>query len=79
LAGNLYGSEVETPRNDAGVGLYLEGDGKGEFRAVSPTESGLFIPGDTKDLSMIKINGKNYILAVKNDDYVQFIETVSNP
>ena len=79
LAGNLYGSEVETPRNDAGVGLYLEGDGKGEFRAVSPTESGLFIPGNTKDLSMLKINGKNYILAVKNDDYVQFIETESIP
>ena len=79
LAGNLFGSEVETPRNDAGVGLYLEGDGKGEFRAVSPTESGLFIPGNTKDLSMIKINEKNYILAVKNDDYVQFIETESSP
>jgi hypothetical protein len=26
MAGNLYGSEVETPRNDAGMGLFLIGD-----------------------------------------------------
>ncbi|MEL4455340.1 VCBS repeat-containing protein [Lutimonas vermicola] len=77
IAGNLYGSEVETPRNDAGIGLYLEGNGQGEFNAVPARESGLFIPGDTKDLSLIKIKEKNYILAVKNYDYIQFIELVS--
>ena len=77
IAGNLYGSEVETPRNDAGIGLYLEGNGKGAFNAVPARESGLFIPGDTKDLSLIKIKGKNYILAVKNNDYIQFVALVS--
>ena len=28
VAGNLYTAEVETPRNDAGIGLVLLGDGK---------------------------------------------------
>ena len=28
LAGNLLVSEVETPRNDAGYGLFLKGNGK---------------------------------------------------
>jgi len=79
IAGNLYGSEVETPRNDAGIGLYLEGNGKGEFREVAPTESGLYIPGDTKDMSVINIKDKKYILAAKNDDYIQFVEIVSGP
>jgi len=79
IAGNLYGSEVETPRNDASVGLYLEGNGKGGFRAVPPSESGLYIPGDTKDLSFITIKEKQYILAAKNDDYVQFIEITQEP
>ncbi|MGI9532334.1 FG-GAP-like repeat-containing protein [Lutimonas sp.] len=79
IAGNLYGSEVETPRNDAGVGLFLAGNGKGEFKAVSPTDSGLYIPGDTKDLSMISIQDKKYIMAAKNDDYVQFVEVVKGP
>jgi hypothetical protein len=77
IAGNLYASEVETPRNDAGVGLFLAGNGKGEFEAVKTSESGLYIPGDTKDLSMITIRDKTYILAAKNDDYVQFIEVMS--
>ena len=31
VAGNLYWSEVETPRNDAGTGLLLKGNGKGSF------------------------------------------------
>ncbi len=79
IAGNLYGSEVETPRNDAGVGLYLQGNGKGEFKALAPTESGLYIPGDTKDLTLINIKDKKYILAAKNDDYVQFIEVIAGP
>lgn len=79
IAGNLYGSEVETPRNDAGVGLYLEGNGKGEFKALAPSESGLYIPGDTKDLTLINIKDKEYILAAKNDDYVQFIEVIAGP
>ena len=30
LAGNLYASEVETPRADAGLGLWLKGNGKGQ-------------------------------------------------
>jgi len=73
VAGNLYGSEVETPRNDAGIGLYLEGDGKGGFKSVEAYKSGLYIEGDTKDLAMIQIAGKEFILAAKNDDYLQFI------
>lgn len=74
IAGNLYGSEVETPRNDAGIGLYLKGNGKGDFEAVNAIDSGLFIEGDTKDLVKINIAGKEYIIAAKNDDYLQFIK-----
>ena len=34
IAGNLYVSEVETPRNDASIGLLLAGDGQGNFFPV---------------------------------------------
>jgi len=74
LAGNLYGSEVETPRNDASIGLFLKGDGKGSFTPVEATDSGIFIEGDTKDLAIINIAGEEYIIAAKNDDYLQFIK-----
>ncbi|SNR16516.1 Probable lipoprotein precursor. Putative adhesin [Tenacibaculum jejuense] len=74
IAGNLHNSEVETPRNDAGYGLLLHGDGKGDFNPVPVTESGFFTNGDVKDLQRIKIASKKYIMSIKNNDYVQFIE-----
>ncbi len=74
IAGNLYVSEVETPRNDAGYGLFLKGSGKGEFKAVPVTKSGFFVPGDVKDMATIKVKSKSYIIAAKNNDYLQFIE-----
>src|SRR5690606_40306799 len=74
IAGNLHVSEVETPRNDAGYGLFLKGDGKGDFKAVPVTESGFFVPGDVKDMAQIKVGDKNFIIAAKNSDYLQFIE-----
>ena len=74
IAGNLFVSEVETPRNDAGYGLLLKGDGKGNFKSVPVTKSGFFVPGDVKDMATIKVGNKSYIIAAKNNDYLQFIE-----
>jgi len=74
VMGNLYSSEVETPRADAGKGLYLKGDGTGNFEAKSPTTSGLYAQGDVKDFKMIKIKDKDYFIVAKNDDFIQFIE-----
>lgn len=54
LAGNLYNTEMEMPRNDAGKGLFLKGDGQGKFKALRVYESGLFIPGDVKKLKALQ-------------------------
>ena len=72
--GNLYTSEVETPRADAGIGLFLKGNGKGQFQVIQPTETGLFVKGDAKDMQPILVNHQNYILVAKNNDHVQFIK-----
>ena len=74
IAGNLFSSEVETPRNDGGYGLFLKGDNKGSFKAISSSENGLFIPGDVKDIEPISVHGKKYIIAGKNNDFLQFIK-----
>ncbi len=74
IAGNLYNSEVETPRNDAGYGLFLKGDGKGVFNTVGVNESGFYTKGDVKDLQKIKIKEESYIMSAKNNDYLQFIK-----
>ena len=74
IAGNLYSAEVETPRNDAAIGLYLKGNGNGNFEAVPSRKSGLYIPGDVKDLAQITIGDEAYFIATKNSDYLQFIK-----
>ncbi len=74
VAGNLYASEVETPRNDAGHGLFLEGNGKGGFTPITASESGFFVSGDVKNMATIEVNSQPYIIAAKNNDYLQFIE-----
>ncbi len=74
IAGNLFSSEVETPRNDAGYGLFLKGNNIGNFKAIESSESGFFTRGDVKDLKPISVDGKNYIIAGKNNDSLQFIK-----
>ncbi|MEP3208011.1 MAG: VCBS repeat-containing protein [Maribacter sp.] len=73
LAGNLYNSEVETPRNDSSFGLYLQGDGTGAFIPKTMMESGLKIVGDVRDMEVLSIQGKKHLLAVKNDAKAQLI------
>jgi len=69
LAGNMYETEVETPRNDASYGLFLRGDGMGNFKSVSPSKSGLYIKGDVKKSSFIDLaDGSRCILFAINGD-----------
>tara|TARA_R110002049_G_scaffold232088_8_gene404655 strand:+ start:5686 stop:8970 length:3285 start_codon:yes stop_codon:yes gene_type:complete len=77
-AGNLYSSEVETPRNDASYGLFLKGNGKGNFNPITALQSGLFAPGDTKDMAVIKFGKSRYILMAKNKDAIQAIKINPN-
>lgn len=48
LAQNLFPTEIGTPRLEAGVGLVLLGDGRGGFRALRLSESGVVIRGDQR-------------------------------
>lgn len=73
IAGNMFNSEVETPRNDASCGLVLKGNGKGSFEVLPASQSGFYAPGDVKEMSYITLNKKEYILIVNNNDNIQFI------
>lgn len=74
LAGNLYTSEIETPRNDSSIGTYLKSNGNGDFTAASNDSCGLHIPGDVKDLAQLKIGSVTHIVAVKNNEALHFIK-----
>ncbi len=74
IAGNLYGSEVETPRNDASYGLLLTGNGKGNFEPVDMKTSGVCVPDDVKASASIKLtNAKKGILFAKNQGELQLL------
>nr|OLE60265.1 MAG: hypothetical protein AUG74_16050 [Bacteroidetes bacterium 13_1_20CM_4_60_6] len=73
VAGNLYGAEPNTPRADAGNGLWLRGDGKGHFTPVSPRESGFLAPGNVSGLALIRTaNGKALLVANSGDSLLAF-------
>ncbi|WP_082491368.1 VCBS repeat-containing protein [Pedobacter sp. Leaf194] len=73
LSGNFYPYRVQLGQADASLGLLLTGDGKGNFKAVSPYESGLYIDGDVRN--MLEINGPSKrIIVVKNNDEAQVIK-----
>lgn len=73
IAGNDYASEVETGRNDAGIGLYLLGKGDGNFTPMPVTTSGLFLPGDVKSMVPIRIGNQLHLVVGKNQENVQVV------
>jgi len=76
LSGNLYSSEIETPRNDSSIGAYLKNNGKGDFTYVANQDCGLQIQGDVKDMMEIKIKDEPYILIAKNNDSLQLVKRI---
>ena len=76
--GNLYVSEVETPRNDAGIGSLMLGDIKNNFTTLPIQKSGLFVPGDAKKMIEININEVPHLLVVNNNDLVQLFTLEEN-
>ena len=74
LVGNDYTIRPSMGRYDASYGLYLQGDGKGGFKALMPYQSGLKIDGDARKILYLRIRGKNILVAAINNDKLQTIE-----
>jgi hypothetical protein len=71
VAGNLYDAEPNTPRADAGNGLWLRGDGHGHFSPVPPVASGFLAPLDVTGLALIKTPAGDAVLVANNGDSLQ--------
>lgn len=72
--GNLYVSEIETTRADAGIGGLLLGDGQGNFEAVSAQESGIYVPKDIREIEEVSIGGRPTLIFAANDDELVALE-----
>ena len=62
------------PRHDAGTGLLLKGNGKGDFDAMPITESGFYAPFDVKEMKMITVDKRDVILVGNNNNNLQVFE-----
>jgi len=71
VAGNLTETEANIPPADAGNGLWLKGDGRGHFTAVSPFESGFLAPASVAGLAHVKTPAGSAVLVANTGDSLQ--------
>jgi hypothetical protein len=71
VAGNLYDAEPNTPRADAGNGLWLRGDGRGRFLPVPARESGFMAPLNVAELRLVRTPTGKAVLVANTGDSLQ--------
>ena len=54
LSGNDYTAESSGGWQDAFNGLFLQGDGRGNFQATATAASGFYVPGDGRDMALME-------------------------
>ena len=76
--GNEFGFLPQFGRLDGSFGHVLLGDGKGNFTPLSPTHTGLQLPGQIRDIRPIRSSNNpspasgarpDFLLFLRNDDY----------
>ena len=76
LTGNFYGAEVINGQYDAFKGLFLQGNGQGDFRV---RENGFRIEGDGKGLAeILRADDSPVVLAALNNDSLVAVECRSS-
>ncbi|WP_238808597.1 VCBS repeat-containing protein [Emticicia aquatica] len=67
LAGNSYDTETSTGRYDAGTGLLLTGNGKGDFNVNRSAKTGFIADKDVKSLAEIRATDGSKVILVGNN------------
>lgn len=67
LAGNIYETEVETPRLDGISGLALISNGVDGYIPATFKKTGLFLKGNIKSLETVTFKDKNLLLSGSNN------------
>lgn len=62
LGGNQSQNRIRIGKIDAGLGLVLLGDGKGDFTPLSTAESGLRIKGDIKSILNLSVDDREILV-----------------
>lgn len=74
IAGNFYPFRVQLGPLNAGIGLVLKNNGKGQFTPLLYEQTGLCIRGDVRNLIAVQGGNNRYILAAKNNGQLQILK-----
>ena len=80
LAGNLTATQPDLGPDDGGIGLVMKGNGKGQFTPLTAMKSGFFVPGEGREIVVVKDSrGKKvYLVSRNNDTVLSFSKNKSN-
>ncbi|HEX8277188.1 MAG TPA: FG-GAP-like repeat-containing protein, partial [Segetibacter sp.] len=73
MGGNFYESKPEAGIYDASYGVYLKGDGNGNFEAVNANKSGFLSIGAVRDIMVLKTSKHKKVLIAKNNNKIQIV------
>ncbi|MGB3781022.1 MAG: VCBS repeat-containing protein [Tunicatimonas sp.] len=73
MVGNSYAPDMHVGRYDAFIGQALLGDGTGQFRPLTLSESGFYVDTDAKDIIRLNRNGKPTWVVASNDDSLRVL------
>ncbi len=76
LAGNDYTIRPSMGRYDASYGWCLLGDTEYRYNVLMPSMSGLKITGDARRILIIKVLGKQYLVAAVNEGDIQIFQFI---
>jgi hypothetical protein len=75
MGGNLYRVKPELGRYDASYGVFLRGDGHGNFTSVNNRTSGLKIDGEVRDLVVLDAGTRRLLIVARNNQSLVTIQT----
>ncbi len=74
IAGNIFNTEVETPRLDNPYALVLQSNGTNNYTVLGPSETGLYLNGNVKSIEIIDFNESPLIIFGCNNGQTEIFE-----
>lgn len=78
ITGNMFHTEPNIPRLDAGKGLFLKGDGTARFHPQTLSESGFITPLDSKNMVLVKTPGGMAVFVMNSEGTAQLFRIDGN-
>ena len=74
IAGNIFNTEANVAKADAGSGLYLRCSRDSTFEPISFTKSGLLTPGNVRSLQIVQSSVSSILLIGNNSENLQLFK-----